>query len=567
MRPSADVLSPPLAAGQYGYAAHAASAPAPRALARKACAKCGERYPIDFRVCPRDATELQNAVETETDPLVGSVLGGTYELLRVIGEGAMGRVYEARHTRLRSKRFAIKVLHGELKRQSDMVERFLREADATSVVAHPNIVGVLDVNLVPDGRPYIVAELLHGHQLGDYLDRKGQLSVSEAVSICRQICEALMVAHGKGIVHRDIKPENVFLIGQGARRTVKVLDFGISRVDDPQAKLTKTGMVLGTPAYMPPEQAMGVRVDQRADVYSVGAILYEAVTGRRPFDDTDPIATLAAVITKEPTRPCTLNSRLPPALELLIQKAMAKKPAERYQSMRELDAALAEFDVPDESLPLPKLELLTGQHHRISLPSIILPERIARALGRSSLPVDDARAELLVVSGASLLSALLGLITVSTSILRLTRGAEPLRGSEIALAAFGSACLLIAPALLWARYVAERVWSSTPRVVSTSMSVCRMLFAGLVTYAAGMLLVRVFAGSVHAEASGTAWPGWDVLVFLLGSLAVGHAAWQERGRGKHDTRNLKATSVPPPAPKSDRAHEKAGKSERPALRR
>jgi serine/threonine-protein kinase len=420
-----------------------------------------------------------------------------------------------------------------------VVERFLREADSTSVLAHPNIVGILDVNLVPDGRPYIVAELLRGDQLGEYLERKGKLRVSETIQICRQICTALAFAHDKGVVHRDIKPENLFLIGKGERRCVKVLDFGISRVSDATATLTKTGMVLGTPAYMPPEQATGARVDHRADIYSLGAIMYEAVTGRRPFDDSDPIATLAAVLTKEPERPCEINPELSPALEHLIQKAMAKKPDERYQSMKELDAALAEFDVPDDSLP--KLELpLAERHMRISLPTIKIPASIVRAIGRPERLVDAARTELVVVSVASVLTAVLALIEISASAVRLSRGGEALRGTEIVMAALGSTALLAAPALLWGRYIAERVWSSTPRVIATSMSVCRVLFASLVTYALAMLLVRVFAGALRADAGLTAWPGWDVLIVAMATVAGVHASWHERRRV--------TMSGPPPAP-------------------
>jgi serine/threonine-protein kinase len=449
------------------------------------------------------------------------LLAGTYKLLRVIGEGAMGRVYEARHVRLASKRFAIKVLHGDLTRQAEVVERFLREADSTSALNHPNIVGVLDVNLVPDGRPYIVAELLQGDQLGDYLARKGKLSVSESVAICRQICQALTVAHAHGIVHRDIKPENLFLVGKGEGRIVKVLDFGISRVSDSSATLTKAGMVLGTPAYMPPEQANGTRVDHRADIYSVGAILYEAVTGRRPFDDTDPIATLGAVLTREPTRPCTLNNELSPALEHLIQKCMAKKRDERFQSMDELDEALSEFDVPEESLT--KLELPTERHMRVSLPPIQLPTSMVHALNRSGRPMDDVRAELVLVSLASALTGLLTLFELSSSVVRLTRGGEPLSGSEVGLAFACSAGLLIAPVLLGLRLLSERVWSSTPRVMCASVSISRVLVTGLMAYAFSMLLIRVGTGVLRAEAGVSGWAGWDLLTVILGLGAAVHA--------------------------------------------
>lgn len=500
----------------------------PDALARKACPRCGERYPADFRVCPRDATALKEATESDPDPLVGMLLAGTYKLLRVIGEGAMGRVYEARHVRLASKRFAIKVLHGDLTRQPEVVERFLREADSTSVLNHPNIVGVLDVNLVPDGRPYIVAELLQGDQFGDYLARKGKLSVIEAVTVCRQICQALKVAHAHGIVHRDIKPENVFLVGQGEDRIVKVLDFGISRVSDSTATLTKAGMVLGTPAYMPPEQANGTRVDHRADIYAVGAILYEAVTGRRPFDDTDPIATLGAVLTREPTRPCTLNSDLSPALEHLIQKCMAKKRDERFQSMDELDAALAEFDFPEESLT--GLEMPTERHMRATMPPIQLPTSFVHALNKSGRPLDDVRAELVFVTLASALSGLLTLFELSSSVVRLTRGGEPLSGSEVGLAFASSAGLLIAPLLLGARYLSEHVWASTPRVIAASSSISRVLFTGLMVYAFVTLLIRAGAGALRVDIDVSAWAGWDLFTVVVGLGAAIQAYVQERRR-------------------------------------
>jgi serine/threonine protein kinase len=306
----------------------------------RVCPACGGRYPADFRVCPRDATPLEDAPDDE-DPLLGQVLAGSYEVLRVIGEGGMGKVYEARHSRLHNKRFAVKVLHGELARQPEVVTRFQREAEAASVLTHPNVVGVFDVNVSQDGAPYIVAELLEGEEFGDYLDRVGKLPVPEAVRVVRQVCRALGAAHAQGIVHRDVKPENVFLVGQGGM--VKVLDFGISKVGDSQG-LTQTGTVMGTPDYMAPEQARGDRVDARADVYALGAILYRALTGRKPFQGLDPMAVLTAVLTEEPPRPSTIESGIPLALELIVQRAMSKNPAERYQSMDDLDRELAAFD-------------------------------------------------------------------------------------------------------------------------------------------------------------------------------------------------------------------------------
>jgi serine/threonine-protein kinase len=502
----------------------------PPALARKQCPTCGERYPSDFRVCPRDASELQDASDADSDPLLGAILGDTYNVLRVIGEGAMGRVYEARHTRLLSKRFAIKVLHGDLTRQPEVVGRFLREAEATSALRHPNIVGVLDVNQVADGRPYIVAELLEGHELGDYLEKRGKLSVEESVAICRPICQALGAAHDKHIVHRDIKPENLFLVGEGAARTVKVLDFGISRVGGAAAKLTQTGMVMGTPAYMPPEQARATRVDHRADIYAVGAILYEAVTGRPAFDEEDPVSTLAAVLTRDPPRPCSIDPAIPPGLELIIQKAMAKKPEERYRTMREFDLALADFDkpavAPATSSQGRRKERPAAQRERASSPSMSLQMQLRR-FWSSELPApEQARAMLVALSVAAGCYMLAGLIDVSTSVVRFSRGGAPLSSSEIVLATLGSIGLLTAPILAWARFVIDQVWPSTPRTLDVLGRGKRVLATSLVTYAMGMLLVRLFDGAFHSDTSGVAWPGWGLIIFLGAALTGGVSAWR-----------------------------------------
>ena len=182
----------------------------------------------------------------DADTLLGTTLRQNYMVERIIGEGGMGRVYEARHTRIKGKRFAVKVLHAEFLRQPEVRTRFHREAEAAALIDHPNVVGVYDVDETKDGRPYLVAEFLEGEELGDMLDRVGKLSVSQTVRVVRQVCKALAAAHTHGVIHRDVKPENVFLAGSPGRSTVKVLDFGISRLEDKSARnLTKTGMVMG----------------------------------------------------------------------------------------------------------------------------------------------------------------------------------------------------------------------------------------------------------------------------------------------------------------------------------
>jgi len=524
--------------------------------ARKHCPVCGERYPADFRVCPRDATALATVLG-DSDPLVGVVLADTYDLLGVIGEGATGRVYEAVHTRLRAKHYAIKVMYSDLTRQPAVVERFVREAQATSVLTHPNIVSALDIGQTEDGRPFIVSELLHGVQLGEYLARQGQLPVPEAVRIVRQACQALIVAHDKGIVHRDIKPGNLFLVGTHGAATVKVLDFGISLIGD--TSLTKTGMIMGTPAYMPPEQASGTRVDHRADIYSLATVMYEALTGCKAFMGADPITTLAGVLTREPLRPRTLNDAIPPELEAVIQKAMSKAPNQRYRSMRELDAALAVFDIRSAGLQNVPVIHSDAMHVDLDLDlgselsELDLEEEepqdrsqelqrevaaaepspfigpLARIIGAASL--DHARAKLVWLAWGMGVTALLGLIDATTSAIRLSRGGAALTGTEIVMSTLGSLALLVMPTWLFGHYVSSRVWASTPRVVETIRRMRRVLFAGLVTYAAGTLLIRVFSGVLASDLSSLSSAGWGLLLVVVAAIAGLRTGWRELHRG------------------------------------
>lgn len=330
----------------------------------KFCPTCQVRYPADFKVCPRDATELAESTPREgDDELVGKTLGQTYTIVRVLGEGGMGRVYEATHKRINGKRFAIKMLHPEYSRQPDVISRFQREAEAAASIHSPYVVDVYDVDRTHDGRPFIVGEFLDGQEFASYLEQVGKMPVGPAVRVVRQICKALEAAHQKGVVHRDMKPENVFLTGDLTHPIAKVIDFGISKTGDtPGTALTKTGMIMGTPSYMAPEQARGERVDHRVDIYAVGAILYCALTGKRPFDRGDPTATLTAVLTEDPPRPRSIEPTIPDPLELIIQRAMAKTPSDRFQTMTDLDAALTPYDTDAEFAHLGSSEGRARRH-------------------------------------------------------------------------------------------------------------------------------------------------------------------------------------------------------------
>ena len=315
----------------------------PTPTGQRSCPSCGALYPADYAVCPRDATPLARGDATG-DPLIGTILGDTYEVQRRLGEGGMGRVYEARHVRL-GRRYAIKIMHQMFAADRDALARFRREAIAASTIASPHVAQVFDVNATRDGQPYLVYELIDGEDLGTLLDRDGALSIARATRIARQVASGLLAAHTTGVVHRDLKPENVMLVKTtDGSDFAKLLDFGIAKVQQ-EDKLTRTGAVLGTPAYMAPEQARGgSTIDHRCDIYALGAMLYRAVTGRPAFSGEDAGRTLTSVIWDEPARPKTLRRDLPDALELVIQRAMAKDPDKRFSSMAELDAALAPFD-------------------------------------------------------------------------------------------------------------------------------------------------------------------------------------------------------------------------------
>ncbi|MEZ4312870.1 MAG: protein kinase [Polyangiaceae bacterium] len=481
----------------------------------KQCPECGRKFPAEFRVCPHDANDLidDEPEEGERDDLVGATLNDSYSLVRVLGEGGMGRVYEARHTRLSTRRFAVKVLHPEYTRQPEVVSRFQREAEAAASLKSPHVVGVYDVGKTPDGRPFMVAEYLDGKELADHLSDVGKLSVPAAVHIVRQICAALTLAHEKGVVHRDMKPENVFLTGDLRAPTATVLDFGISKIGDGRGtNLTKTGMIMGTPSYMAPEQARGERVDHRADVYAVGAILYAAVTGQRPFDHNDPMVTVTAVLTRDPPPPRSIEPSIPEALELSIQRAMAKEPEQRYQSMAELDADLAAWD-PRESGSGQSKEALTPA--RTALSSSM--EQKGHAV-RMAWPTIVT---LTLVAAAWLLGTM---VTTIGALIRMVRGgtAPNLSGTEAMLLLFGSFFVLLTPLVLVGRHLWKNVRHNRVREVEMAERIRRPIVVALSGYGIATLLVRFVEVVVLRSPASWGWPVWDLLMFAVAAIgAVG----------------------------------------------
>jgi serine/threonine protein kinase len=290
------------------------------------------------------AKRLQEQDDEAEPDLIGSEVDGRYRVLELIGEGGMGKVYLAEHVEI-GKRVALKVLHPSYSRMPDLVERFRREARAASKIGHPNIVDVTDSGTTADGSVYFVMEYLEGVELGSVIEREGALDVARALKITGQICRALAAAHREGIIHRDLKPENIFLITRdGTADVVKVLDFGIAKTTEAEAarerRLTSPGMAMGTPEYMSPEQAAGRAADARCDVYALGAIMYEMVTGVPPYCGDNFMEILTKKATQDPTPPGMVRSELPSQVSDLVTAAMARTPDDRPQTMEALEYEL-----------------------------------------------------------------------------------------------------------------------------------------------------------------------------------------------------------------------------------
>ncbi len=432
-----------------------------RTVLPKRCPRCGERFPADFRVCPRDAVELVAFDEAVDDPYVGATLGEMYRVDAMIAEGGMGRVYEARHTRLPGRVFAVKILHRALATDAEVVSRFRREAEIADAVEHPNVLRIYDVHSTADGVPFIVSERLRGEDLGQRLERVGRMSIVDTVQVLRQVCDVLAAVHARGVIHRDLKPNNLFLVGDPARPTVKLIDFGIARLRVAgDAGATATGVVMGTPAFMAPEQARGQRVDARADIYAVGAIGYACITGRSPYDLSDTAAALHAVLTVDPPRPRSLVPEIPEDLELVLQRAMAREPEDRYPTLAAFSEALAPF-VPSAAQSSSALVLAPAGERELA--------GVARR-ARPEISMLSAVAALFLVGGFAETFAV---------------------GGAGRLAVVAAVAALATPAWLYVRFLRQRVWPSSPQAVASARLGRVVVGAGAAAFTASYLLGRL----------------------------------------------------------------------------
>ncbi len=330
----------------------------------------GEEVSLDIGVDEGEATG------EASDPYLGKTLADRYEVLAYLGRGSMGTVYSCRH-RVLDKRFAIKIIRQDLARDAEAVSRFVTEAKAASGIGSKHIVEVFDFGELPDGAAYIVMEQLEGQTLYQLIADTPRLSITRAIGIAIQIADALGAAHAAGVVHRDLKPDNVFLVrSEDEPDFVKILDFGIAKVLRSGSKLTQAGSVMGTPAYMSPEQAMGTATDLRTDVYSLGIMLYEMAAGQVPFDAESPLAVLSMQVSDAPPK---LSSRLPQdrllprGYEEVVDKCLVKEVEGRFQTMLEVKAALdqiAEGGVPKFALAASSKGVYRARRRPISVTPI-----------------------------------------------------------------------------------------------------------------------------------------------------------------------------------------------------
>ncbi|MEC7519031.1 MAG: serine/threonine-protein kinase [Myxococcota bacterium] len=315
------------------------------------CPTCRTAYPARGRAtCANDGTRLVDAEEyaaSKNDPLLGQLVAGRFHVLERIGTGGMGTVYRAEQSGL-DRPVALKVLKRELISDRETVARFHREAKAMSLLMHPNTVRVFDFGEDDDGHLFLAMELLEGELLTAWIEREGTPPIEQAMRTIQEILRSLAEAHSKGIIHRDLKPDNIFLarVEGHSRPVVKVLDFGIAKVfrEDRQIDQleTQAGTVFGTPRYMSPEQAQGKTLDHRSDLYTVGTLLYQLLTGSPPFVDDDAVVVMAKHIRETPPSPrvAAPERPIPRTLDKLVMKALGKEPDDRFDNAEAMEARL-----------------------------------------------------------------------------------------------------------------------------------------------------------------------------------------------------------------------------------
>jgi len=337
----------------------------------KKCPKCGVEYKDSTTLCPSDGSVLP----TESTVLVGKTLAGKYRVEELVSEGGMGAVYRGTHI-LMDKTVALKVLHPALAADNVIVARFSREARAASRISHPHAISVTDFGESEDGIVFLVMEFLHGRTLKEVIKTSGPLPLKRVVEIMRQVCGALEAAHAENVVHRDLKTENIMLLDVAENDWVKVLDFGIAKIQEPAGQdpgLTAPDLIIGTPQYMSPEQcSQTTEIDARSDIYSLGVILFEMLAGHVPFSGDSPTTVMLKHLQEAPPDLNRERGDLPLEVGQIVSRALAKKPEARFQTVRELRESLAlaaEIKTAPELLTDEEVRRNERLAHRIVVPT------------------------------------------------------------------------------------------------------------------------------------------------------------------------------------------------------
>jgi eukaryotic-like serine/threonine-protein kinase len=412
----------------------------------KTCPKCGAEYPDTTTLCPSDGV----ALEKTGDSLLGQVLAGKYRMDERLNEGGMGAVYRGTHV-LMDKTVAVKVLRPALAADEKIVARFSREARAASRISHPHAVSVTDFGESAEGVVFLVMEYLDGKTLKEIIKEEGPMALPRVVEIIRQVGGALDAAHEQGVVHRDLKSENIMLLNSGGPNYAKVLDFGIAKIIEPTGTydpgLTAPDLVIGTPQYMSPEQcSQASEIDARADLYSLGVIIYEMLVGHVPFTGQSPTAIMMKHLQDEP--PSVLQERpdLPPGVAPVLQRAMAKRPEDRYQHVGDLVEELT-IAAGMETAAVPPRPTTSGSN-RIVVPTHSTTGRATTELDEETMvrprvaqrPVANAAPRTNEMYAPSpvgnlnlwkiLIPSLAGLLLVFAVVYVFTRGSEPANNNQ-----------------------------------------------------------------------------------------------------------------------------------------
>jgi serine/threonine-protein kinase len=370
--------------------------------AQKICPQCGTEYELDQRFCPKDGSTLKS--QNAAGDLVGTIIADRYHVLRKLGEGGMGTVYLAEHVKM-GRKSAVKVMNPAMVNDADAISRFNREAANASKISHPNVAAVYDFGETSEGLIYLAMEFVEGPALTKVIEESGALPPIRAADIARQTADALAVAHDMGIVHRDLKPDNIMLAkNRDGSDCVKVVDFGIAKAANNEAqKVTRTGLVVGTPEYMSPEQLAGDKLDGRSDIYSLGLVAFAMMTGKLPFPGETVQESMIARLTDEPKRLIEMKPDVnwPPAVQVVMDKALQRDFETRYTSAAEFGRDLynAVASMPESAAT----NAFTAVMNRLSTPvvpsagvasppkgtKIVPPTRVNRASSREAVPLAE----------------------------------------------------------------------------------------------------------------------------------------------------------------------------------